>query len=113
MLEPQIPQDRIPIQPDGQRITSQNEFARKIHDISDFRWPRIIGIVALVLILMIVGWVLISDGGKFMSGIFANLTSWVDQSTIDPHDTKGFTSFIRLTLTAALIALVLYFLGKK
>ena len=113
MIEPQVPQDRIPIQPQDQDIESQGKQKISDHDISDFLWPRIIGIIVLILLIGIVAWVFISDGGKFVAGIVAHVTEWFDQSTIDPHDRKGFTSFVRLILTAAFIALVLYFLSKK
>jgi hypothetical protein len=112
MIEPQVPQDRVTIQPDNQELF-QNKSSIPAHNIQDFRWARIIGITVLLFFVTIVAWIVVSDGGKFMASVFANLTSWFDQATIDPHDSKGFTSFIKLTLTAGFIALILYFICKK
>jgi len=113
MIEPQVPQDRILIQPENQNVDGQNNQNVSIHEISDFRWPRIIGVIALIMLIVIVGWVIISDGGEILAGIAAHVTEWFDRSTIDPHDTKGFISFVRLSLTAAFIALILFLIRKK
>jgi hypothetical protein len=113
MIEPQVPQDRVSIQPENQHVGYQCEHEKPTHDLGDFRWPRIIGVMILMMLIGVVAWVLISDGGKFLASIFENLIVWFDQATIDPHDSKGFTSFIKLTLTAGFIALILYFISKK
>jgi len=65
------------------------------------------------MILGLVLWHIIWDGGEILAGIFALVTNWFDRSTIDPHDLKGFTSFVRLSLTAAFIALILSFIRNK
>lgn len=113
MLEPQVPQDRVPIQTDNHQILFQDKSKNTTHDIGDFRWARIIGITVLLFFVTIVGWIIISDGGNFIASVFANLTLWFDQATIDPHYSKGFTSFIKLILTSGGIGLILYFIGKK
>ena len=113
MIEPQVPQDRVQVQPDDQKILLQDKSLNPTHDILDFRWARMIGVTVLLFCVAIVAWIIISSGGKFMAGVIAILTLWFDQATIDPHDSRGFTSFIKLTLTAGCIALILYFISKK
>jgi len=112
MIEPQIPPDRIQIQPENPENENQGLHAGNTHDMEDFQWLRIIGLILLTIIIVMVAFVLISDGGKFVADIVAHVSDWYEQSTINPHDTKGFTSFLRLVLTAVVIAIILYYLKK-
>jgi hypothetical protein len=111
MIEPRVPPERVPIQPPvEEQAGSQHS---RTHDISDFRWPRIIGVIIVFMLVGFIGWIVISDGGMFISKLATHITRLFDRSTIDPRNSTGFTSFVQLILAAGFVALILYIIRKK
>ena len=111
MIEPIVPPDRVSIQPPKEEQTGSQQ--SRTHDISDFRWPRIIGFSIVLILVGFIGWIVISDGGVLISKLAIHITDLFDRSTIDPRNSKGFTSFVRLLLIAGFVALILYVFRKK
>ena len=111
MIEPRIPPDRVTVQPKDEEQTGSQD--SRTHDVSDFRWPRIIGFSIVLILVGYIGWIVISDGGAFISKLATHVTDLFDRSTINPRDSRGFTSFVRLLLIAGFVSLVLYVFRKK
>lgn len=111
MIEPRVPPDRVSVQPKNEEHTESQR--SRTHDVSDFRWPRIIGISIVLILVGFIGWIVISDGGAFISELAFHITDLFDRSTIDPRNSRGFTSFVRLLLIAGFVALILYVSREK
>lgn len=110
MQQPQIPPNRVPVEPLEQE---QNLVNKRTHDISDFNWLSIIVIITVFIIIGIIAKVVITDGSTFISDIAHCFANIFDRSTLNPYDKNGFTSFVQLLLTAGFIGILLYFFRRK
>ena len=110
MEQPQIPPNKMPVQPQDQ---DNNDGKPRTFEISDFNWLRIFGLIGLIIIIGIIAKIAITDGSMFISGIANSFANIFERSTLNPFDKSGFENFMKLLLTAGFIGLALYFLKRK
>ena len=110
MPEVPMPPNRIEIPEIEQE---QNSESNRVHDPSDFKWLKIIGVIVGLILTVIGVKIAIVDGSTFISGVTSYFTHLFDKATINPYDKRGFKNFIQLALTLGFIVLGLYYLRKK
>jgi len=80
--------------------------------VSDINWPGII-VVAVLIIVLLVGWVIIRDLSNLGGSFGSSVSSWLDGASIYPKDQSGFANFLRLVGIGAFIAVMLAVFKRK
>jgi hypothetical protein len=98
--------------PEDQR--QQHSLQKKPSGISlaDINW-RGIAVFVLLSILFLVAWTVIREIAGVGSGFGAAVMGWFREASINPEQRAGFTSFLKLLLTAGFIGLLIFILGRK
>jgi hypothetical protein len=74
--------------------------------LAEIRWPFVIGIVLLIVVVLIAA-IVINDLSTAGSGLGSMAVGWFKGASINPADKAGFTRFLRLVLTGGFICLLL------
>ena len=104
----QIP-NRFPV-PEDQELGPQKRPPG--FKLSDINWRGVAIIIALIL-GCVTAWIVIRDLSNIGGGFASVVTQWVKGASINPEDERGFTSFLKLLLTAGFIGSLLIFFRKK
>ena len=72
----------------------------------DGNWKRIAVVVFIILVCWI-GWSIIQGLSEMGGNFFSTVMDWFKEPTIIPGNKKGFTSFLKIVLTAAFIGILL------
>ena len=82
-----------------------------------FIWPdpnwKIIASFILIVLVCWIGWIIINGLSELGGGFGSTVMDWFKDPTIIPRDKKGFTSFLRIVLTAAFIGILLILSKRK